>query len=96
MNYYIAINRYRSSSSSGFGNTYAILSCKDREQQIELLTHGLPVSDVWSHDGSASYSTMGIRCLYQSEYREVIKEINRGFHQLEVAPLVDDHFNLTA
>ena len=73
MNYYIAINLYRSSTSDGFANTYAIRQCKNRAEQHKLLTVGLPVNDIWHHDGSQSYSNFGIRPITQAERREVLK-----------------------
>jgi hypothetical protein len=75
MNYYIAVNAYRSSTSEGFGNTWGLYKCRSRRQQIEVLNRGLPVSDTWyqnrdTGDRSPMYSTLGIRMPYPAERKE--------------------------
>ncbi len=71
MQYYIAINDYRSSTSEGFANTWSLYRCDDREHQNSLLTKGLPVSDVHYTDGSQCYSKNGIRTVTRDEYRYI-------------------------
>lgn len=69
---WIAINQYRSSTSDGFGNTWAIYRCQP-ETRKRLLAEGLPVADqcVLRSDGTreTSYSTMGIRAATAQEIR---------------------------
>lgn len=65
-NYYLAINRYRDSTSNGFANTWDIWTCT-RQQQIKALQDGLPISDQWRADGSPCCTTMGVRLATRTE-----------------------------
>jgi hypothetical protein len=62
--YYVAVNDYRTSTSSGFANTWRVYRVT-RSEQMRALRDGLPVRDqeLIHDDGtcSASYSCMGIR-----------------------------------
>ncbi len=73
MNYYVAINNYRTSTSNGFSNTWWVYRCKSRRHQRGVLTVGLPVSDQYyiDTDGRAHpvVSTMGIRIATRVERR---------------------------
>ena len=75
MNYYLAVNDYRSSTSDGFANTWGLYKCRSRKQQLEILKNGLPVHDCWYQDDdgrhSPVFSTMGVRSLCRDEYRVV-------------------------
>ena len=90
MNYYIAVNEYRNSTSDGFANTWAIYKCRSRKQQLEILKNGLPVRDSWYQDDegrhSPVFSTMGVRSLCSDEYREVRNRFSSQDHR-ELEPL---------
>lgn len=82
--YYIAINNYRSSTSDGFGNTWACYECPTAAYQRQLLTRGLRVHDCEhiSKDGRRSmvYSTRGIRLLTNTERSRISRERKWGIH----------------
>jgi hypothetical protein len=84
MNYYIAVNGYRSSTSNGFANTWGIYKCRSRKQQLEILKNGLPVHDCWYQDDegrhSPVFSTMGVRSLCGDEYRAVKNRFKNQDH----------------
>lgn len=82
MRYLIAVNRYRSSTSDGFANTWQVYQCRDRAQQRRILRDGLPVSDVRGVDGTPCYSTLGIRTVTAEERR------------IEHAPMIEDEFDM--
>lgn len=86
MKSYIAINRYRSSTSDGFSNTWEIYSCS-KEDRRKLMSEGLPVGDVWNMDRSAIYSTVGIRAATKAEiskYNRILKKygMNWGIYYI--------------
>ena len=66
---YIAINKYRSSTSNGFDNTWVVYTVESRAEQRKLLEKGLPVNDCWHMDNSPVYSTNGIRIATPAEIR---------------------------
>lgn len=96
MNYYIAVNGYRSSTSNGFANTWVIYRCRSRKQQREVLSNGLPVSDSWYQDDegrhSPVFSTMGVRSLDPDEYREVRSRSNQDPRDIEPISWVEELF----
>ena len=75
--YYLAINHYRSSTSEGFVNTWAIYRASAAEQR-RILRDGLPVRDQWllASDGTRSpiYSTMGVRRATRTEIRHAERQ----------------------
>lgn len=73
MNHYISINAYRSSSSTGFGNTWKTYRLS-KELRKKMLTDGLPVRDCYNSDGTAIWSTMGVRAATPAEIRALKKE----------------------
>jgi hypothetical protein len=73
MNHYISINAYRSSTSQGFGNTWKTYRVS-KELRKKMLTDGLPVMDCHNSDGSAIWSTIGIRAATPAEIRNLKKE----------------------
>lgn len=93
MNYYIAVNEYRSSTSDGFANTWGLYKCRSRKQQLEILKNGLPVRDSWYQDDegrhSPVFSTMGVRSLDPDEYREIRNRSNQDPRDLEPLSWVD-------
>jgi hypothetical protein len=79
MNYYIAVNAYRSSTGNGFSNTWGLYKCRNRKEQLVILERGLPVSDTWyqnryTGERSLMYSNFGVRLLTTSERRSVKPE----------------------
>ena len=74
MNYYVAVNSYRSSTGNGFSNTWGLYKCRSRKEQLEVLERGLPVGDTWCQNRDTGevtpiYSTFGVRPLTASERR---------------------------
>ena len=96
MNYYVAVNEYRNSTSDGFANTWAIYKCRSRKQQKEVLENGLPVRDSWYQDDegrhSPVFSTMGVRSLCPDEYREVRNRSNQDPRDIEPISWVEELF----
>jgi len=79
MNYYIAVNYYRSSTGNGFSNTWYYAKCRSRKEQLQVLERGLPVGDTWCQNrytGEVTpiYSTFGVRPLTASERRSLKPE----------------------
>jgi len=96
MNYYVAVNEYRNSTSDGFANTWAIYRCRSRKQQLEILKNGLPVRDCWYQDDegrhSPVFSTMGIRSLCGDERREVRNRSNQDPRDIQPISWVEELF----
>ena len=96
MNYYVAVNGYRTSTSNGFANTWVIYKCRSRKQQKGVLENGLPVSDSWFQDDerqrSPVFSTMGVRSLCADEYREIRSRSNQDPRDIEPISWVEDLF----
>lgn len=95
MNYYVAVNAYRSSTSNGFANTWGIYRCRSRKQQREILERGLPVHDCWYQDRdtgerSPMFSTLGVRSLDPDEYRDIRNRSNQDPRDLEPLSWVED------
>lgn len=71
MNSYIMINQYRSSTSSGFSNTWVCKKCTGAKQRNRILRDGLPVRDQWflDRDGidAPAMSTFGVRACTRAE-----------------------------
>lgn len=69
--YWLAINSYRNSTSSGFDNTWYYVYLDNKADRDRILSEGLEVSDSWYPDGTAVKSTMGIRLLDSRELSAV-------------------------
>ena len=87
-NYFIAINSYRTSKDAGFANTWRVYLCATRHRQRDLLTNGLPVTDV-AHiddDGRSTpvSSTNGIRIPTRSERRQANIELSYDKNALQI------------
>lgn len=71
--YFVAVNRYRSSTSDGISNTWEVRECEDQSHQRHILSEGLPVRDQVALDASGRrgpvYSTMGVRAATAAEVR---------------------------
>lgn len=71
--YFLAVNRYRSSTDGGFANTWRVVECHNARQQRLILREGLPVHDVCGIDSdgrrTTCYSTMGVRAATAMEIR---------------------------
>lgn len=93
MNYYIAVNEYRSSASDGFDNTWVTYKCLSQSHQKQLLKYGLPVKDCWDSNGKPIYSTNGIRPLTNKEYKQAKKNepniIKVGMYDTETNAAID-------
>lgn len=76
MKNYIAINSYRSSTSNGFSNTWAVYHCT-RKDRNRILNEGLPVRDACSIDNNGIktevYSTMGISVASKQQIRDLLR-----------------------
>ena len=88
MKYYIAINRYRSSTSDGFSNTWEIYSCS-KEDRRKLMSEGLPVGDVCNMDRSAIYSTVGIRAATKAEISKYNRDLRKHGMNWEIYSISD-------
>lgn len=75
MEYYIAVNAYRRSTSSGFFKYYQLNS---RKEQNRLLKEGLPIKDAHLIDDKGYYhlvySNLGIRLLSKQEYKAIKRD----------------------
>lgn len=74
MQYYVAINDYRSSTSHGFVNTWRVVSYRSKAERNKVLRDGLLVKDVWFSDGLPVYSTMGIRAATRQEIKKFLTQ----------------------
>lgn len=89
--YFVAVNSYRSSTSSGFANTWRVWECDSAAHQRRILRDGLPVSDVQhlSRTGRRSpvFSTVGIRSATPTEIRQAKR--HETFDEIPRAPYGD-------
>ena len=69
--YWLAINSYRNSTSSGFDNTWYYVYLDSKADRDKILSDGLAVNDCWYGDGTPVKSTMGIRLLDSRELSAV-------------------------
>ena len=82
MRYFVAVNGYRTSTSSGFGNTWQVMECDDKKHQKLILSRGLSVRDCEgigpNGERTPVYSTNGIRVATAAEIREAKKQEEYG------------------
>jgi hypothetical protein len=77
----VMVNAYRSSTDSGFCNTWRPVRCASRAEQRRILTEGLPVRDCQLLDNAGNrhpcYSTVGIRTARADERRDAARQLVR-------------------
>lgn len=73
--FWFAINRYRSSTSTGFANTWNVYFTNDYKQYKKILTNGLPYSDVRFSNGERIIGTMGIRKATKQESSQARRKL---------------------